>query len=92
MAFCITFGTHGKYHYFDAVYPYKATNTSGDLFLELVARVFTLVDSSTPTSPIYLGILIEVTEFTGMLEGYEQVRAYCYNCEQSLRIFLIIRS
>ncbi|KAJ5763588.1 hypothetical protein N7533_002269 [Penicillium manginii] len=20
-------------------------------------------------------------EFTGMLEGYEQVRAYCYNCQ-----------
>ncbi|KAJ5403588.1 hypothetical protein N7509_003459 [Penicillium cosmopolitanum] len=41
-----------------------------------------LVDISTLLSSIPR-ILIQATEFTGMLEGYEQVRAYCYNCHSS---------
>jgi hypothetical protein len=45
-----------------------------------VLRVFTLW-TSPPCLVVYLGLLIQATEFTGMLEGYEQVRAYCYNCE-----------
>lgn len=29
---------------------------------------------------LYCGALTRATEFTSMLEGYEHVRAYCYNC------------
>lgn len=34
-----------------------------------------------PSAPSILLVLIWFAEFSSMLEGYENVRAYCYNCK-----------
>ncbi|KAJ6119303.1 hypothetical protein N7523_003583 [Penicillium sp. IBT 18751x] len=34
-----------------------------------------------PLPHLYHGRLTRPAEFSGMLEGYENVRAYCYNCQ-----------
>ncbi|KAJ5157062.1 uncharacterized protein N7482_008162 [Penicillium canariense] len=74
MAICITFGTHGELQFW-----LKQLQTSEwDLSSGLVSGVY---PGGTQSTPSILHQTDTRTEFTSMLEGYENVRAYCYNCQ-----------
>src|SRR3954454_1968566 len=77
MAFCITFGTHGKSSWKDP----RSRHQSGPCPWSCCGWRVSVLIQWIQLSVVILSILIPSPEFSSQLEGYEHVRAYCYNCK-----------